>query len=204
MSFFYALAYRLGVMPWEHAATHPAAAKHITALFEREERGRNPPFGRALDLGCGTGHWSVVLAQRGWEVTGVDLIPKAVRMARERVLESGCEIKIVQGDVTALREEDIGSGFRLIWDFGTLHGLTDLQRTAAAREITALAAADAALLILAWSPARRGPLPRGMSRAEIVAAFDNWRITEEEPFDATGLPTPLRNVNPRVYRLRRA
>jgi SAM-dependent methyltransferase len=204
VSFFYALAYRLGFMPWEHAATHPAAANHITALFEREERGREPPFGRALDLGCGTGHWSVVLAQRGWDVTGVELIPKAVRAARERVRKSGYEIKIAQGDVAALRDCGIGSGFRLVWDFGTLHGLTDVQRTAAAQEITAIAAADAALLILAWTPARRGPLPRGMSRAEITAAFGAWRVTEEERFDATGLPAPLRNVDPRVYRLQRA
>ena len=59
MSLFYRLAYRMGVTPWEHAAEHPAAADHIAALFDREQEGREPPFGRALDIGCGSGFWSV-------------------------------------------------------------------------------------------------------------------------------------------------
>lgn len=31
----------------------------------------------------------------------------------------------------------------------------------------------------------------------------DWRVTAEEPFDTTGLPGPLQNVDPRIYRLRR-
>jgi methylase of polypeptide subunit release factors len=102
VSLFYTLAYRLGFVPWERAATHAPAVRHIEALFEREERDAEPPYGRALDLGCGTAHWSVVLARRGWQVTGVELIPKAVRAAQERVQASGADVQIVQGDVTAL------------------------------------------------------------------------------------------------------
>lgn len=204
MSVFYTLAYRLGFVPWEHAAAHPPAARHIEALFEREERGREPPYGRALDLGCGTGHWSVVLARRGWQVTGVELVPRAVRKARERARASGSDVRFVQGDVTALRNLGVGSGFQLVWDFGTVHGLTEAQRQAVGREVDAVAANDASVLILAWAPGRRGPLPRGMSRREVEEAFGGWRIADEEPFDATGLPGPLRNVDPRVYRLRRA
>lgn len=59
MSIFYRVAYRLGFVPWEHAATHPPAVRHVEALFAREEHGRRPPYGRALDLGCErrTGRW---------------------------------------------------------------------------------------------------------------------------------------------------
>jgi hypothetical protein len=42
-----------------------------------------------------------------------------------------------------------------------------------------------------------------MSREELEEAFPQWNIVEESPFDVTGLPRPLRNVNPRVYRLKR-
>lgn len=203
MSLFYSLAYRLGFAPWEHAADHPPAVRQITALFEREERGREPPYGRALDLGCGRGHWSVVLAQRGWAVIGVELVPKAADAARRRVRDAHLDARIVQGDVTALRQAGVGSGVRLVWDFGTVHGLSEVQRRAVGREVDAVASADATVLLLAWAPARRGPLPRGASREEIVDAFRGWKIADEEPFDATGLPRPLRNVDPRVYRLRR-
>ena len=204
MSVFYELAYRIGFAPWEHAATHPPAVRHITSLFEREEHGRRPPYGRALDLGCGTAHWSVALARRGWQVTGVELIPRAVGAARERVRASGTDVEVVMGDVTALRGLGIGSGFRLVWDFGTVHGLARAQREAVGREIEAVTTRDASVLMLAWAPGRRGPLPRGMSRQDIEAAFVGWSIVEEESFDATGLPAPLRNVDPRVYRLQRA
>jgi SAM-dependent methyltransferase len=204
MNLFYTVAYWLGFAPWEYAATHPPAVRHITALFEREERGRQPPYGRALDLGCGRGHWSITLAQRGWYVTGVDLARKAVRAARARASGLGLKVQIVRGDVTALRDAGVGSGFRLVWDFGTVHGLTQAQRQAVGRGVSALATDDATILMLAWAPGRRGPLPRGASRQEVQEAFAGWQVTDEEPFDATGLPRPLRNVNPRICRLRRA
>jgi SAM-dependent methyltransferase len=204
MSLFYRVAYWLGFAPWEHVSTHPPAARHITALFDREERGHQAPYGRALDLGCGRGHWSVTLAQRGWDVTGVDVVPKAVRAARVYATEVGAEVQFVQGDVTALQDAGIGSGFRLVWDFGTVHGLTQMQRQAVGRGVSAVATDDATILMLAWAPASRGPLPRGASRREVEEAFEGWKVTDEEPFDATGLPRPLRNVKPRIYRLRRA
>lgn len=203
MSLFYTMAYWFGFTPWEHAATHAPAARHITALFEREERGREPPFGRALDLGCGRGHWSVTLAQRGWDVTGVDLVSKAVRAARARANDAEVKVQIVRGDVTELQDAGAGSGFRLVWDFGTVHGLTNAQRHAVGEGVSALTADDATILMLAWGPGRRGPLPRGLSRDEVEEMFADWKVTDQEPFDVTGLPGPLRNVDPRIYRLRR-
>jgi SAM-dependent methyltransferase len=68
MGVFYAAAYWIGFRPWETAAIREA--DRISELFDREESGRQPPYGRALDLGCGTGMQSVALARRGWQVTG--------------------------------------------------------------------------------------------------------------------------------------
>lgn len=203
MSLFYKLAYRFGFAPWEHASMHPPAVKQITTLFEREESERRPPYGRALDLGCGRGYWSVELARRGWSVCGVELVSKAVDAARAYAREANADVRIVQGDVTALRDAGVGNDFELVWDFGTVHGLKRAQRQAVGREVSAVASDNAAILMLAWTPGRRGPLPRGMSRQEIEEVFAGWEITDEWPFDATGLPRPLRNVNPRIYRLRR-
>ena len=126
MSVAYRLLYRVGFTPWEQIATLPVVTERISALFEREEAGRQPPYGRALDLGCGSGIWAVKLAARGWEVTGVDFVPKALRMARERAQEAGVEVRLVEGDVTKLREAGVGS---LLLDFGLFHDeLTEGRR----------------------------------------------------------------------------
>jgi SAM-dependent methyltransferase len=202
MSLFYRVAYAIGFKPWEHASIHRPAAEQVAKLFDREQSERRPPYGRALDLGCGTGHWALELASRGWRVTGIDVVPRAIRAAKESAEKASARIEFVEGDVTALRAAGIQPEFQFIWDFGTLHGLTKGAREAAGREITAVAAPGATMLILAWSPGWRPPLPRGMNCADIEATFPTWTVIEESEFDSSGLPPPLRRVNPHCYRLR--
>jgi SAM-dependent methyltransferase len=184
-------------------AGHPAAER-IRARFEREEAGRQPPYGPALDLGCGSGIWAVELARRGWQVTGVDFVPKALRRARERAREAGVEVTLLEGDVTKLSEAGVGTGFRLLLDFGCFHDeLTDAQRAAEGREATAVAAPDATLLMFAFRPGGRGPVPRGASRQDVEAAFPAWDVLDEEMLDLTDAPGWVRKREPRVLELRR-
>lgn len=201
----YALAYAIGFHPWEDLAEHPPFAGKLFELVGREEDGYEPPYGSALDLGCGSAVWGVRLARRGWEVTGIEIVEKALRRARERVDEAGVEIRLVHGDVTALREADVGSGFRLVLDTGTFHGLTAGQREAMGREVSAVAAPDATLILDCFAPRRRGPLPRGASRADVERAFPEWEITDGEVADTE--PDALARLfrfDERFYRLRRA
>ncbi len=198
---FYKLAYRVGFTPWEGAAEQGPVAQQVSTWFAREERDREPPYGKALDLGCGTGRDSVDLATRGWQVTGIDIIPKAVTAARARAREAGVEAEFIQGDLTTLRTAGVGTGYRLLLDGGTIHGLNDTQREVVSREINEVAAPGATLLMFAFAPARRGPMPRGMSRGDIEATFPAWKVTDEEPVNVS-LPKFLR-ADPRWYRLQR-
>jgi SAM-dependent methyltransferase len=136
MSLFYKFQYLVGMTPWERMPSLPIGQQAVV-LLDREERGREPPYGRALDLGCGTGFWSVRLAQRGWTVTGIDIVSKAVRAARARARKAGVEPLFVEGSVAALAAAGVGSGFRLILDFGVVHGLPPEQVRAVSREVTA-------------------------------------------------------------------
>jgi SAM-dependent methyltransferase len=202
MSLFYKFQYLVGLTPWERMPSL-AIGKQAIALLDREESRREPPYGRALDLGCGTGFWSVRLAQQGWEVVGIDIVPRAVRTAHDRARAAGVEIRFVEGSITALSDAGVGSGYRLMLDFGVVHGLSPEQVRAVGREVAAVASADATLLMYAFSPGRRGPLPRGISREEIEHAYEGWTITDEEAFDLTGAPRFVQKAQPRFYRLRR-
>jgi SAM-dependent methyltransferase len=201
----YKLAYALGFHPWEVAEKQASFTERFTQLLEREESGREPPYGPALDIGTGSGIWGIKLAQRGWQVVGIEIVEKALERARERIQNAGVEMHLVQGDVTAMRPEDVGSDFKLILDTGTFHGLTDAQREAMGRGVGAIADTDATVLILAWTRKRRGPLPRGADRGAIEAAFPRWTVTE---VGTTGFEAPkpvelLMRPNERWYRLRR-
>ena len=204
MSLAYRILYAVGFTPWEQMA-HPQIAGQIADLVAREEQGREPPYGRALDLGCGSGIWVVALAQRGWQVTGVDFVPKAIRRARERAEQAEVEVELLEGDVTELDAAGVGSGFQLLLDFGCFHDeLSDEQRQEEGREATVAAAPGATLLMMSWKPGRRGPLPRGASRADIQAALPEWSLIDDQAMNLpSSAPGYVKRGEPRFYRLRR-
>ena len=200
----YRLAYAVGFHPWEDAAIDPPFVAKATQMFEREERGRQPPYGRALDLGTGSGIWGIELAKRGWQVTGIDIVEKALRRARDRACSAGVEVKLARSDVTALDRAGIGDGFRLILDTGTFHGLRSEEQIAMGREVTAVSAPDATTLLLVW-PRRVRPLIRGACRSAVEAAFPDWEITDVEPsyFNPPKLLNVILRPDEKWYRLRR-
>jgi SAM-dependent methyltransferase len=204
MSIFYRVLYQIGFAPWEGGLAQSAVAEQIAAMFTREEDGRERPHGRALDLGCGSGIHAVALARRGCQVTAIDSVPKALARARERATQAGVEVRFLRGDVTALQAAEIGTGFQLVLDFGTVHGLTQTQRAAVGRGVSAVATDDATLLMLSFTTGRRGPLPRGMSREDIEATYPGWRVTDEAPVRGQ-LPGLLKELHAdsHWYRLRR-
>lgn len=83
---------------------------------------------RILDLGAGDGEWSVILAEQGADVVSVEISPKQVELARERMrihnLSWNCRI----GSAYELRNMFPQGSFDLIFGQGVLHHLTyDLE-----------------------------------------------------------------------------
>lgn len=204
MSAFYKASYSVGFHPWEDLADHEPFAKALLALVEEEEQGRTPPYGKVLDLGCGSATWGILLAARGWSVTGVDNVPRALRRARDRVRDAGVEMRLVQGDVTRLRESGIGCDYDLVLDTGTFHGLTPAQRLSMGGEVAAICAAKATVILDCFAPRRRGPLPRGCTLVDVKEAFPGWSVTDV--VDADSDPDPIARLfrfDEVFYRLRR-
>src|SRR3954471_8730297 len=190
----YPVLYRLGFTPWEQMADAGPLPALLATL----------PGGRALDAGCGTGKVSVLMAEAGWEVTGVDTVQKPLEAARQRALHGDVADRttFLKGDVTRLEEVVPGREFDLVFDVGCLHGLTPPQQQAFARWATAHTKQGAHLVILAVAP-RRGIGPRGLDQSAITALFGaSWSLaTATESTDAGA--GPLKGATLRWYHLYR-
>ncbi|OMC12431.1 class I SAM-dependent methyltransferase [Mycobacterium sp. SP-6446] len=158
--------YRIGFTPWDG---HPLA-QSLRGLIEGTPDAPALPAGSALELGCGTGDTSIYLAQRGWKVTAVDFVTKALDKARAKAGAANASVDFVRADVTRLSQEGIGADFALIVDNGCLHNMSDADRDAYVREVTAVAAPDARLLIVAFRPGGRFGV-RGIEPAEMERRF---------------------------------
>ena len=58
-----------------------------------------PIAGDVLELACGTGHWTPLLAARARSVTALDAAPEALALARRRV--QGLAVEFIETDVFA-------------------------------------------------------------------------------------------------------
>jgi SAM-dependent methyltransferase len=191
----YSVMYRLGVTPWERYGT--VAAASIGALLDREEVERSRPLGRALDLGCGRGQKAAELARRGWEVVGIDNVPRAIDAAERKGIPGAT---FVVGDVTNLEAADLGT-FDFLFDGGCFQHLDSEQRQAAGRGMTALANPGATLLMIEFQPTRLRSVAGGVTQAEVEAAFPEWEMLSVEPAETKGLGWPMTRMAPLWFRL---
>jgi len=151
---------------------------------------------RALDLGCGGGRNTLFLASHGWDATGIDMLAAAVTKARSAAVGSAASARFLQGDVTRLKELDIGDGYRLINDSGCYYGLAEKERDAYAAGVTR-AAAPEALLLMAGFTRIPGVIP-GISEQDLRRRFLGWRLHTRAVVPAseierhTRIPFPLK------------
>lgn len=193
----YARMYQLGIRPWERY--RDAAAVSIAALFDREERERSRPLGRALDLGCGRGQYTPELERRGWQAVGIDNVPSAVADAKDRDTSGA---SYVVGDVTDLPSAGLGT-FDFFLDIGCFQGLDLGQQAAEGAGVTALANPGATLLMLAFGPTMMRALLEGASQEDVERAFPTWDLVSVDPAPTQGLGWPMNRSRPQWYRLRR-
>ncbi len=85
------------------------------------------PPARMLEIGCGNGVSSALMAARGYEVHGVDISREAIHWARDRFVESGLVGKFYEGNVCNMSFlED--SFFDVVQDGSCLHCLIGIDR----------------------------------------------------------------------------
>jgi SAM-dependent methyltransferase len=183
----YRTLYRVGLVFWQRN-TPPAG---LVTLVE----GYPPlPPGRALDIGCGTGTDTIYLATHGWHVTGIDMVPKALSIARRRAAAAGVAPHFVDGDVTRLQHLGMGEGFTLLLDFGCFHTLPEDRRAAYVTSVSGVAASGATLLLYGF---RRpiSPMHAGVTLEEVKERFGGagWELINAERASNETLPVRVAN-----------
>ncbi|RKD33750.1 class I SAM-dependent methyltransferase [Thermohalobacter berrensis] len=61
---------------------------------------------KILDIGCGTGNFSIKLAKKGCKVIGIDISDEMLKIAREKAKEEELDIEFYNMDVYNLKFED--------------------------------------------------------------------------------------------------
>lgn len=107
------------------------------------------PGARVLELGCGTGQVTAVLADRGARVTAVDVLPEMLAATRRRVPAA----RVIGGDITTL---DLGAAVDHVVVSFVLHNLDSGSR----RDLLARAAGvlvdGGTIGVLDWATPSRG------------------------------------------------
>jgi SAM-dependent methyltransferase len=86
------------------------------------------PADRALDLGCGSGMIAEYLSDRtGAHITGLDYIPEAIRVARERTAAKATRLAFMVGDINRLGLP--AAAFDVILSIDTLYFSNDYVAT---------------------------------------------------------------------------
>ncbi|GJQ34653.1 MAG: type 11 methyltransferase [Anaerolineaceae bacterium] len=105
------LAYLFGNAPWDGGISPPELYDFIAAHSA----------GRALDIGCGTGTNIITLANAGWQVTGFDFSPRAIKNAKRKIKKANVQASVFTDDAT--RMQYVSDAFDLALDLGCFHGI---------------------------------------------------------------------------------
>ena len=73
-----------------------------------------------IDLGCGAGNYTIWLAGLGFDVTGVDSSPTAIRIAEKNAREKGVRCRFIVADLLGDLHEVTGT-FDFAFDWELLH-----------------------------------------------------------------------------------
>jgi ubiquinone/menaquinone biosynthesis C-methylase UbiE len=148
--------------PWESGIVPPEVVDFIAVSRP----------GRALDLGCGTGISSLALAKSGWSVTGIDFVPRAIRLAKRKAKSAGLTIDFRVGDVSHLPYSLFNSPFSLVLDIGCFHSLSPLDQSNYLDQLNQLLARGGTWLLYGFFKPTESPVDTSNKYLELIKHQD--------------------------------
>jgi SAM-dependent methyltransferase len=165
-------AYASGQLPWDTGQPEPILVEFVTS-------GRVKPS-PALEIGAGTGTNAIWMAERGFDVLGVDVSPLAMENARTK--SDGRALRCRFAALDFLAETPEGGPFQFVFDRGCFHVFDEPdERQLFAAQVAAILAPGGLWLSLIGSteggPRDVGP-PRRSAREVIFAIEPAMEILE--------------------------
>src|SRR6266404_1567823 len=124
---------------------------------------------RLLEIGFGTGTDLLQLARGGARVTGVDLTPRSIEIARRRFEVYGFTGEFLTGDCEDLSFPD--ASFDVVYSFGVLHHTPDTLRGELLKETPE----EIMSRHVEYSETEGRPLVKAFTRAEARQMFREFR-----------------------------
>lgn len=138
----------------EHENTYPYLEQHL------------PDDGHILDAGGAAGRYAVWLAERGYEVTLIDISGEQLRIAREKLKERGLleRVSIQEGDIRDLDFQDRTFDAVLCLGGPLSHVVDENERRTAAAELVRVAKDDHPVFVSVM----------GFYAALVIHALEKW------------------------------
>ena len=105
---------------------------------------------RAIDLGCGMGHYAIYLASLGFDMTGLDFSSEAIRIARQNAGKAKVECRFLVADLLAGSKPELGT-FGFAYDWEVLHHIFPEHRQEYLGNVYRLLESDGVYLSVSFS-----------------------------------------------------
>jgi len=152
---------------------HEPSSFLVRCVERLESEGLSRPGAKALVLAMGDGRNAVELAQRGYDVTGLDISEVGIEKAEAAAAAKGVEIRAVRADMF---KKDLGDG---VWDL-----VTNIYFNPAVKILDRIKRAvrpGGFLIIEGFGSDYDGPGPPEWSRYppnQLLEELKGWRILE--------------------------
>jgi len=155
--------YQTHDMPWEKGDPSPGLVDFLAGH-------RGLTRGTVLVPGCGTGHDARAWAAAGFTVTGCDIAPSAIRLAREKTAAAGLSAQFIQGDFLA---DGAPGPFDWIFEHTLFCAINPARRNDYVSAVVRRLKAGGSYLAVNYLIPDTGGPPFGTTRRELMERFSH-------------------------------
>jgi ubiquinone/menaquinone biosynthesis C-methylase UbiE len=155
--------YPLEELGWELGKPRPILVEFIEKRLIKK--------GKALDICCGAGTNTVYLAEKGFEVTGIDISSTAIGIAKKKAKQANVNINLMVQNFLNLPFEK--AEFDFVFDMGCFHHVKVEDRPAFIKGVYRVLKNGGNYLLTCFSY-KNGPAWNHFTKKQIISLFSGY------------------------------